>query len=148
MSAPAEPTAMIVEVVDRWHRFMRDELPDALDDLLDADAVMYSPVVFTPQRGKAIVAKQIVERVGQFVAHEPVPTVDHVNDRSSGLSWSAHPLAASALVVGCPARRVMPSIVRCMLDCTAARRRLTMRACLSGLDSIAADVPDHPGPIT
>ena len=31
----------------------------ALDDLLADDAVMYSPVVFTPQRGKAIVAKYL-----------------------------------------------------------------------------------------
>ena len=68
MSAPAEPTATIVDVVDRWHRFMRDELADALDDLLDADAVLYSPVVFTPQRGKAIVAKYLNAAKATFAA--------------------------------------------------------------------------------
>ena len=68
MSAPAEPTATIVDVVDRWHRFMRGELPDALDDLLDGDAVMYSPVVFTPQRGKAIVAKYLAAAKATFAA--------------------------------------------------------------------------------
>ncbi|MCW2666158.1 MAG: SnoaL-like domain protein [Frankiales bacterium] len=45
---------MIEDVIADWHRFMRGELPDALDRLLAEDVVFYSPIVFTPQRGKAI----------------------------------------------------------------------------------------------
>jgi hypothetical protein len=45
---------MIEEVVERWHRHLRGELPGGLDSLLDDDVVFYSPIVFTPQRGKAI----------------------------------------------------------------------------------------------
>ena len=45
---------MIEDVVDRWHRFLRGDLPGGLDSLLDDDVVFYSPIVYTPQRGKAV----------------------------------------------------------------------------------------------
>ena len=45
---------MIDDVIARWHRYMDGELPGGLDDLLADDVVFYSPVVFTPQRGKEI----------------------------------------------------------------------------------------------
>src|SRR3954451_960783 len=44
----------IEQVVDKWHRHMAGELPDGLDGLLADDVVFYSPIVFTPQRGKEI----------------------------------------------------------------------------------------------
>ena len=45
---------MIEAVLERWHAFLRGEAPDALDELLDDDVVFYSPIVYTPQEGKAI----------------------------------------------------------------------------------------------
>jgi hypothetical protein len=45
---------MIEDVVDRWHAHLRGELKGGLDALLDDDVVFYSPIVFTPQRGKEI----------------------------------------------------------------------------------------------
>jgi hypothetical protein len=45
---------MIEQVIERWHRHLRGELPGGLDTLLDDDVVFYSPIVYTPQRGKAI----------------------------------------------------------------------------------------------
>ena len=45
---------MIETTIERWHRHLRGELPGGLDELLHDDVVFYSPVVFTPQRGKAI----------------------------------------------------------------------------------------------
>lgn|SRR5947209_11893401 len=45
---------MIETVVERWHQHLRDELSGGLDELLDDDVVFYSPVVYTPQRGKDI----------------------------------------------------------------------------------------------
>ena len=45
---------MIETTIERWHRHLRGELPGGLDALLHDDVVFYSPVVFTPQRGKAI----------------------------------------------------------------------------------------------
>ncbi|MDP3712077.1 MAG: nuclear transport factor 2 family protein [Mycobacteriales bacterium] len=44
---------MIEQAVEQWHRVVAGEM-DVLDDLLADDVVFYSPVVFTPQRGKAI----------------------------------------------------------------------------------------------
>ena len=44
----------IEETIQKWHRFMRGDLPGGLDELLHDDVVFYSPVVFTPQEGKAI----------------------------------------------------------------------------------------------
>jgi hypothetical protein len=45
---------MIDDVIERWHRHLRGDLPGGLDELLHDDVVFYSPVVYTPQRGKDI----------------------------------------------------------------------------------------------
>jgi ketosteroid isomerase-like protein len=50
---------VIDDVIARWHRYLRGELPGGLDELLADDVVFYSPVVFTPQRGKAITAQYL-----------------------------------------------------------------------------------------
>jgi hypothetical protein len=44
----------IEQVVESWHAYLRGELPGGLDGLLHDDVVFYSPIVFSPQRGKAI----------------------------------------------------------------------------------------------
>lgn len=45
---------MIQQVIAKWHAYLRGELPGGLDELLDDDVVFYSPIVYTPQRGKVI----------------------------------------------------------------------------------------------
>jgi hypothetical protein len=45
---------VIETVIERWHRFMRGEESGGLDALLADDVVFYSPVVYTPQRGKDV----------------------------------------------------------------------------------------------
>lgn len=45
---------MIESTIARWHQYLRGELPGGLDELLHDDVVFFSPVVFTPQRGKAV----------------------------------------------------------------------------------------------
>ena len=45
---------MIEHVIGQWHRHLRGDLPGGLDTLLDDDVVFYSPIVYTPQRGKAV----------------------------------------------------------------------------------------------
>ncbi|MEI7972307.1 MAG: nuclear transport factor 2 family protein [Actinomycetota bacterium] len=45
---------MIHEVIEKWHLYMKGQLPGGLDELLDDDVVFISPIVFTPQEGKAI----------------------------------------------------------------------------------------------
>ena len=61
---------MIADVVTRWHAFIRGELPGGLDDLLDDDVVFYSPIVFTPQRGKQITALYL-QAAAQTFGGEP-----------------------------------------------------------------------------
>lgn len=45
---------IIQQTIDKWHRFLAGSLAGGLDELLDDDVVFYSPVVFTPQKGKAV----------------------------------------------------------------------------------------------
>ncbi len=40
--------------LEAWHRVVRNMSEDALDEILDADVVFQSPVVHTPQEGRAI----------------------------------------------------------------------------------------------
>ena len=47
---------------------MRTEGTEALDDLIAEDAVMFSPVVFTPQEGKAVVSKYLAAAKATFAA--------------------------------------------------------------------------------
>ena len=45
---------MIETVIEKWHAHLRGELAGGLDELLDDDVVFFSPIVFTPQGGKAL----------------------------------------------------------------------------------------------
>ena len=45
---------MIEQLVERWHRFIAGNLSEGLETLLADDVVFYSPIVYTPQRGKAV----------------------------------------------------------------------------------------------
>ncbi len=40
--------------IENWHRVVKSKDPKGLDDILADDVVFQSPVVHTPQRGKAI----------------------------------------------------------------------------------------------
>ena len=50
---------MIEDAVARWHRYMSGDLPGGLEEILDDDVVFFSPVVFTPQRGKEITVRYL-----------------------------------------------------------------------------------------
>ncbi len=45
---------MTTHPIDRWHELVRKHEPAGLEDLLSEDAVFVSPIVHTPQRGKAV----------------------------------------------------------------------------------------------
>ncbi len=51
-------------VLEKWHEHLRGRLPGGLDELLDDDVVFYSPIVYTPQEGKAI-TKLYLQAAGQ-----------------------------------------------------------------------------------
>ncbi len=44
---------MIIEqTMENWHKYLKGEFPGGLDELLADDVEFYSPIVFTPQKGK------------------------------------------------------------------------------------------------
>jgi hypothetical protein len=45
---------MGIDTIATWHRLVKERNPAGLNDLLADDAVFHSPVVHTPQVGKAI----------------------------------------------------------------------------------------------
>jgi len=47
---------MTEHALERWHHLVRAREPSGLDALLAEDAVFYSPVVHTPQRGRKLTA--------------------------------------------------------------------------------------------
>jgi len=57
---------MIHQTVERWHSYMKGELPGGLDELLDNDVIFYSPIVFTPQHGKEITTLYLTAAAGVF----------------------------------------------------------------------------------
>ena len=55
--------------IEKWHDIMKgdsSEAPNKLDDLLHDDVVFYSPVVYTPQRGKEITKLYLSAASGVF----------------------------------------------------------------------------------
>ena len=60
---------MIDDVIARWHRYLGGQLPGGLDQLLSTDVVFFSPVVYTPQRGKRL-AMQYLEAASRALAGE------------------------------------------------------------------------------
>jgi hypothetical protein len=50
---------MTPEPIRRWHEIVRSRDLAGLSDLLDADVVFESPVVFSPQKGRAITTKYL-----------------------------------------------------------------------------------------
>ena len=74
---------MIEQTIANWHRFLRGDLPGGLDELLADDVVFYSPIVYTPQRGKAV-TKLYLEAAGQTLAAD-----DTGADRSSSAESAA-----------------------------------------------------------
>ena len=77
-------TQPIDAVIRQWHEHMRGRLPGGLDVLLDDDVVFYSPIVFTPQRGKEI-TKLYLMAAGQTLpgdAHSPIGSMAEKSDEA------------------------------------------------------------------
>jgi len=75
-SSAARPSASIdpiVPVIDAWHDYLKRRDPAALERLLDDAVVFYSPVVFTPQQGKAITTLYLTAAAGSLGGEEKAP---------------------------------------------------------------------------
>ena len=74
---------MIEQVIEKWHAHLRGELPGGLDELLDDEVVFYSPIVYTPQEGKAI-TKLYLQAAGQTLPGEPTTARSERGDAARG----------------------------------------------------------------
>ncbi len=89
---------MIIEqTIAQWHEFLRGRLPDGLDELLHDDVVFYSPIVFTPQAGKAL-TKLYLEAAGQTLPGER-PSGGDVASGSGGFRYTKQVLADDTAVL-------------------------------------------------
>ena len=92
---------MIEQLIAKWHAHLRGELPGGLDELLDDDVVFYSPIVYTPQRGKTITTLYL-QAAGQTLPGDAaVPAGAPSNDGPSagGFRYTKHVLAGDTAVL-------------------------------------------------
>ena len=61
---------MMEETIKKWHDHLRGQYAPGLDGLLHEDCVFYSPVVFTPQRGREL-TKMYLEAAGATLGAAP-----------------------------------------------------------------------------
>ena len=55
-----------MSVVKKWYEVMKSNDMDELDELLAEDVIFYSPVVYTPQKGKDITKMYLMAAGGVF----------------------------------------------------------------------------------
>jgi hypothetical protein len=90
---------MIEQVIEQWHAHLRGQLPGGLDELLDEEVVFYSPIVYTPQRGKAL-AGLYLQAAAQTLPGDPVtPTSEDAGTTRSGFRYTKSVLADDTAVL-------------------------------------------------
>jgi ketosteroid isomerase-like protein len=78
----------MLDVVSRWHDFVQRPDPLTLDRLLDEDVVFFSPVVFTPQRGKAVTKAYLLAAATALAGDGAFRyTKEIVGDRAAALEF-------------------------------------------------------------
>jgi hypothetical protein len=89
---------MIEKTVADWHRHLSGRLPGGLDELLHDDVVFYSPIVYTPQEGKAV-TKLYLEAAGQTLPGDR-PDGDHApGGHPGGFRYTKQVLAGHVAVL-------------------------------------------------
>jgi ketosteroid isomerase-like protein len=87
----------IEQVIEQWHAHLRGELPNGLDVLLDDDVVFFSPIVYTPQEGKAV-TKMYLEAAGQTLPGDK-PSASGSDGSSSRFRYTKQVLAGDTAVL-------------------------------------------------
>jgi hypothetical protein len=89
---------MIEQVVEQWHRYLKGDLPGSLDELLDEDVVFYSPIVFTPQRGRTITALYL-QAAAVALPGELTGGVSPTGDHDRGFRYTKQVLSGDTAVL-------------------------------------------------
>jgi hypothetical protein len=89
---------MIERVIERWHEHLRGRLAGGLDELLDDDVVFYSPIVYTPQRGKAITMLYL-QAAGQTLPGDAPTAAGAADAPDGGFRYTKRVLAGDTAVL-------------------------------------------------
>ncbi|MDE0884830.1 MAG: nuclear transport factor 2 family protein [Myxococcota bacterium] len=57
---------MIEQFIEKWHKYLKGQLPGGLDEILDENVTFHSPVVYTPQEGREITKLYLSAAAGTF----------------------------------------------------------------------------------
>lgn len=71
---------MMINTLERWHHIVETRDPEGLNALLSDNVIFYSPVVHTPQAGKAITTMYLHAALHVFFN----PTFRYVREITSG----------------------------------------------------------------
>ena len=71
-----------MSAVEKWYEVMKFNDMDKLDELLAEDVVFYSPVVYTPQKGKDITKMYLMAAGGVFGEGTKDEVIDSNNSQS------------------------------------------------------------------
>lgn len=82
-------TSLKHEVLRKWHEIAVSPNPEALDALLADEAVFHSPVVHTPQRGKALTAMYLSAAAAVFSTSDFHYVREVVGERDAALEFMA-----------------------------------------------------------
>lgn len=87
----------IHEVIERWHAYLRGDEPGGLDTLLAEDVVFYSPIVYSPQEGKALTTMYLAAAKQTLPGSKP--TGDGSPDREPAFRYVKQVLSGDTAVL-------------------------------------------------
>ncbi len=91
---------MIEQTIANWHDHLRGKFEGGLDALLHDDCVFYSPVVFTPQRGKEITKMYLNAAGATLGGDEPRPGAQAGSgDEKKGFRYTKEVLAGNQAIL-------------------------------------------------
>jgi hypothetical protein len=76
----------VMHAVAQWHKYLRGDLSEGLESLLDDDVVFISPIVFTPQRGKPLTALYLAAAAAVFPG-DPTVRGEHSSTTASSFHY-------------------------------------------------------------
>jgi hypothetical protein len=88
----------IERVIEKWHAHLHGQLPGGLDELLDDDVVFYSPIVYTPQKGKAITTLYL-NAAGQTLPGDPTSASSSSSESGGGFHYTKSVLSGDTAVL-------------------------------------------------
>lgn len=88
----------IERVIEKWHAHLRGQLTGGLDELLEDDVVFYSPIVYTPQQGKAITTLYL-NAAGQTLPGDPKSASSFSGESGGGFHYTKTVLSGDTAVL-------------------------------------------------